>query len=52
MNLCGEIGELRLYGKNDEMICYECGMKDKETTDKKIEEHLVNKARIFKPTEN
>ena len=30
--LCGTIAELRPYGPNCENICYECGMKDEETT--------------------
>ncbi len=33
-NLCGKIAELRPYGKNGECICFECGMKDKETTNR------------------
>ena len=32
--LCGKKAELRPYGPNGERICFECGMKDKETTDK------------------
>lgn len=31
---CGEIRELRPYGKNGECICVECAMKDPETTKK------------------
>lgn len=30
--LCGKFGELRPYGPNKEWICFECGMKDEETT--------------------
>lgn len=30
--LCGKVDELRPYGPNGERICYECGMKNKETT--------------------
>jgi len=33
-DLCGKIDELRPYGKNGECICYDCGMKDEETTEK------------------
>ena len=29
---CGNIAELRPYGRNGENICYSCGMKDEETT--------------------
>lgn len=32
--LCGKISETRPYGPNGEEICYECGMKDLETTNK------------------
>lgn len=31
-DLCGAIAELRPYGPNGEAICYDCGMKDRETT--------------------
>ncbi len=33
-DLCGKIDELRPYGANGEKICFECGMKDEETTRK------------------
>lgn len=29
---CGKIAELRPYGKNGANICFECAMKDEETT--------------------
>lgn len=32
--LCGKIDELRPYGPKGENICFECGMKDEETTTK------------------
>lgn len=32
--LCGKIAETRPYGPNGEEICYECGMKDQETTNR------------------
>lgn len=35
---CGKIAELRPYGPNGKCICYECGMKDKATT-----ERMMNK---------
>ncbi len=38
--LCGAIDECRPYGPNDEQICYECGMKNKEVTQKKMERYL------------
>ena len=33
-DLCGKIDELRPYGKNGEKICYDCGIKDKDTTER------------------
>ena len=30
--LCGAVDELRPYGPNGENICYDCGMKNLETT--------------------
>ncbi len=35
--LCGAIAECRPYGPNDEQICYDCGMKDLETTRRKMD---------------
>ena len=29
---CGTYAELRPYGPNRERICFDCGMKDEETT--------------------
>ena len=37
---CGKIRELRPYGPNGECICFECGMKDKETTNRMCDEVL------------
>ena len=31
-SFCGQEAELRPYGPNREEICYECAMKDEETT--------------------
>jgi hypothetical protein len=31
---CGKIAETRPYGPNGEEICFECAMKDEETTAK------------------
>ena len=33
-DLCGKIAELRPYGPNGECICFDCAMKDEETTHK------------------
>ena len=38
--MCGVIEETRPYGPNGEDICFECGMKDEETTRKKMEEYI------------
>lgn len=35
-DLCGKIAELRPYGPNGECICYECGAKDIEGTEKQF----------------
>ena len=37
---CGKIAELRPYGPNGERICFECGMKDPETTEKMMGKYL------------
>ena len=37
---CGQIAELRPYGKGGAWICYECGMTDLETTDMEFEKLL------------
>lgn len=39
--MCGTIAECRPYGPNDEQICFDCGMKDEETTTKKMLEHIL-----------
>jgi len=33
-DFCGKIEELRPYGPNGEVICFDCGMKDEATTAK------------------
>jgi hypothetical protein len=38
--LYGAYAELRPYGKNGERICYKCAIKDKETTEKKMDEFM------------
>ena len=37
---CKEAKELRPYGPNNESICFDCAMKDEETTSKKFKEFL------------
>ena len=34
--MCGVIDECRPYGPNDEEICFDCAMKDPETTEQKM----------------
>lgn len=38
--LCGKIDELRPYGPNKENICFACGMKDQETTDRMLDARM------------
>lgn len=35
-DFCGKIAELRPYGPKGECICFDCGMKDEETTRKQF----------------
>ena len=39
-SLCGTITELRPYGKDGNMICYECGMSNAEETRKQYNKLL------------
>lgn len=39
--MCGVIAETRPYGPNGEEICFDCGMKDEETTKKKMAEYIL-----------
>lgn len=34
---CGDVSELRPYGKNGEWICFACGMLDEEETMKQFD---------------
>ena len=38
--MCGKLDECRPYGPNDEQICFDCGMKDPDTTKKKMETYI------------
>lgn len=38
--LCGSIAELRPYGPHGEYICYPCGMKHRESTERAFERLL------------
>lgn len=35
-DLCAKIAELRPYGPQGQKICYECGKKDPETTERQM----------------
>lgn len=37
---CGNVAELRPYGANGEHICYACGQKNPEQTERAAMEHL------------
>lgn len=39
--MCGIIDECRPYGPNSEEICFECAMKDEETTLKKMASYVL-----------
>lgn len=38
--MCGVISECRPYGQNDEEICFDCAMKDPDTTERKMANYL------------
>ncbi len=38
--MCGAVDECRPYGPNDENICFDCAMKDKATTERKMAAYL------------
>lgn len=38
--MCGTVAECRPYGPNNEQICFECGMKDENTTRKKMSQYI------------
>lgn len=38
--MCGSVDECRPYGSNNENICFECAMKDKETTERKMAAYI------------
>lgn len=43
--MCGVIDECRPYGPNGEEICFDCGMKDEETTKKKMTEYIFGETK-------
>ena len=38
--MCGKVDELRPYGPNYERICFDCGMKNEELTNARMEEYI------------
>ena len=38
--ICGNIDECRPYGANYEQVCFDCAMKDLETTEKRMAEYI------------
>ena len=40
---CGKIAELRPYGKDGATICFQCAMKDEETTKREFLKKLGGK---------
>lgn len=42
--MCGAIEECRPYGPNNENICFECAMKDEDTTRRKMEQYIFGSA--------
>ena len=38
--MCGKVDECRPYGPQDENICFDCGMKNKEITEKKMATYI------------
>jgi len=41
--LCRCIAETRPYGPNGEEVCFDCGMKDEESTKCQFEKHVLGK---------
>ena len=42
--LCGKTAETRPYGPRGERICYECGQKDKATTERQMKRILFGES--------
>lgn len=43
--MCGVIDECRPYGPNDENICFDCAMKDPETTERKMDAYIFGEGK-------
>ena len=39
--MCGVIDECRPYGPNNEEVCFDCAMKDEETTERKMAAYIL-----------
>lgn len=39
--MCGAVEECRPYGPNGEQICFDCGMKDQATTQRRMLQHIL-----------
>ena len=44
--LCGKLDELRPYGRNGELICFDCAMKDEVTTKKRFAEYVLGERNV------
>lgn len=42
--MCGAVAECRPYGPDGENICFDCGMKDKAATEKKMAAYLFGES--------
>jgi hypothetical protein len=39
--LCGKIDECRPYGPNGEQVCFDCGMKDEKSAQRRFSRHVL-----------
>lgn len=44
--MCGKLDECRPYGPNDEQICFDCAMKDEETTNRKLAAYIFGEDNV------
>jgi hypothetical protein len=44
--MCGNVDECRPYGANDEQICFDCAMKDVETTNRKMAAYIFGETSL------
>lgn len=40
-HFCKKVDELRPYGPSGENICFDCAMKDEETTARRFKQHVL-----------